>query len=91
MNKESRLVLEEFNVLLSADLRGQEVGFQGNKSMRYDFYIQWQPVVKLKAPLAATSEVLDGKKGPFNVEKYDAALMEMLYAVTDGIKSEILK
>ncbi|MFZ5563723.1 MAG: hypothetical protein ACOZBW_06685 [Thermodesulfobacteriota bacterium] len=90
-DKESRPVLEAFNVLLSADLRGQEVGFQGNKSMRYDFYIQWQPVVKLKSPLVATAEVLEGKKGPFNIEKYDAALMEMLYAVTDGIKSEILK
>ncbi|MBN1227746.1 MAG: IS200/IS605 family transposase [Deltaproteobacteria bacterium] len=65
--KQSKPVLQEFNILLSADLRSQEVGFKGNKKMRYDFYTQWTPIVKLKKDLISTDDVLDCKKGPLKI------------------------
>lgn len=89
--KGSKPILQEFNILLSADLRSQEVGFEGAKKMRYDFYTQWQPIVTLKKPIMSTDDVMDDNKGPFNVAKYDKALMDMLYAVTDGIKTNLMK
>ena len=88
-SKKDQPVLDGFNVLLSADLRSQEVGFQGNKTMRYDFYTQWEPIVTLKNSLLSTEEVLDGENGSFNVAKYDKALMDMLYSIIGGIDAGI--
>jgi len=89
--KESKPILQEFNILLSTDLRAQEVGFEGNKKFRYDFYTQWQPIVTLKNPLISSDDVLESKKGPLDIAKYDKALMDMLYTVTDGIKASLMK
>ncbi len=84
--KNFKPVLKNFDVLLSADIREEEVGFKGNKKMRYDFMTQWAPVVKLEKEFITAEEVTETKKGPVVVEKYDKGLMEMLYAVTDGIR-----
>lgn len=90
-SKDDQPILTEFNMLLSSNIKETEVGFKGNKKMRYDFMNQWQPIVTLKAPLESEDEVMDGKKGPFNVTKYDKALMDMLYAITDATKVSISK
>lgn len=89
--KKSKPVLNKFDVLMSADLRSQEVGFKGKKKMRYDFHTQWLPIVNLKKPMITQEHVLEGKKGPLDVKKYDKALMDILYAVTDGTKACIKK
>ena len=59
------------------------------KELEIDFYTQWEPIVTLKNSLLSTEEVLDGEKGPFNVAKYDKALMDMLYSVISGIDAGI--
>ena len=76
---------------MSADIKAQEVGFKGKKKMRYDFMTQWMPILSLKAELMSTETVLDGKKGPLNVAKYDKALMDMIYAISDGFDAMIKK
>ncbi|MDD5756895.1 MAG: hypothetical protein PHR23_06410 [bacterium] len=86
-NKKDQPVLDQFDILLSTDLRGQEVGFKGDKKMRYDFYVQWQPILKLKVELESQDPVREDKKGPLNVAMYDKALTSMLSAVTNGFSS----
>ncbi|MBU0996026.1 MAG: hypothetical protein KJ737_26320 [Proteobacteria bacterium] len=84
-DKNFKPILKQFDVIMSAEIKPQEVGFKGNKKMRYDFLTQNEPLVKMKTELITADEVTDGKKGPFNVEKYDKALMGILYTVTDSL------
>lgn len=86
-NKKDQPVLDQFDILLSTDLRGQEVGFKGDKKMRYDFYVQWQPILKLQKELESQDPVREDKKGPLNVGMYDKALTSMLSAVINGFSS----
>lgn len=78
-------VLTAFEIKMSADLRSQEVGFKGNKSLRYDFYTQWEPIVKLKEPIISEADIRGEEKGTIDLVKYDAELMGMLGAVENGI------
>jgi hypothetical protein len=87
--KKDRPVLTQFDIILNGGMKGTEVGFKGNKKMRYDFMVQNEQLVKLKEDLISGDDVYEGKKGPFSVEKYDKALKDILYAITDGIKESI--
>ena len=78
-------VLTAFEIKLSTDLRSQEVGFKGNKSLRYDFYTQWEPIVKLKEAIISEADIRGAEKGTIDLTKYDAELMGMLGAVENGI------
>lgn len=61
-NKKDQPIIEIFDIILSADLRGTEVGFKGHKKMRYDFHTQWHQLLKLdkaielQAPLSVRQE-----------------------------------
>ena len=78
-------VLSEFEVKMSSDLRSQEVGFSGHKSLRYDFYTQWEQIMKLKDAIVSEADVKGAAKGSIDLAKYDAELMGMLTAVENGL------
>lgn len=84
-------ILSQLNMKLSSDIRAQEVGFAGNKKMRYDLYTQWHEMVSLKTPVESTVDIQGENKGDVNMEAYDKALMEILTSVNDMLKYEIGK
>ncbi|MDD5022261.1 MAG: hypothetical protein PHR82_09075 [Endomicrobiaceae bacterium] len=86
-NKKDQPVLDKFDIILSADLRGTEVGFKGHKKMRYDFHMQWHPLMQLKKEIESQDPVRADKKSPFDAGMYDKALSSMLSAVIGGFKS----
>ncbi|OGS18579.1 MAG: hypothetical protein A3J83_05485 [Elusimicrobia bacterium RIFOXYA2_FULL_40_6] len=84
-------VIDKFEIKYSGNIKETKVGFKGAEKMRYDFMTQWEPVLNLKEELKSTDSVMDGKKGPLNVEKYDKALMDMIYAIVDGFNAVLQK
>ncbi len=86
-NKKDQPVLDMFDIILSADLRGTEVGFKGHKKMRYDFHMQWHQLMKLKKVIESQDPVRADKKSPFDLVMYDKALGSMLSSVIGGFKA----
>jgi hypothetical protein len=84
-------IIDNFEIKFSGDIKETEVGFKGNKKMRHDVLIQWEPILNLKTEIMSTDKVMDGKKGPLNVAKYDKALMDIIYAITDGFGATLQK
>jgi len=82
-------VLTAFEIKMSADLRSQEVGFKGNKSLRYDFYTQWEQIAKLKEAVISEADIRGAEKGSIDLAKYDAELMGMLGAIQNGLSFAI--
>ena len=85
IGKKGAPVLSDFEIKMSSDLRSQEVGFKGNKSLRYDFYTQWESIAKLKEAIISEADVRGAEKGSIDMNKYDAELLGMLGAVENGI------
>ncbi len=86
-NKKDQPILETFDIILSADLRGTEVGFKGHKKMRYDFYMQWHQLLKLDKAIESQDPVRADKNSPFDFAMYDKALGSILSAVIGGFKA----
>ncbi len=87
--KKGAPTLKSMDVVVYADLDGQKVGFAGNKKMSYNFKRQNETVFKLKKPLANPVDIAGPEKGDVDVEKYDAALMELLTAAVDMLKADL--
>jgi len=85
IGKKGAPVLADFDVKMSSDLRSQEVGFSGHKSLRYDFYSQWEQIAKLKEGIISEADVKGAQKGSIDLNKYDAELMGMLGAIENGL------
>ena len=58
----------------------QEVGFKGKKKMSYGFKTSGENIFNLKKGIITTDDVIEGKKGPLDIKKYDTALMEIIFA-----------
>ncbi|MFH2138378.1 MAG: hypothetical protein ABII88_07690 [Candidatus Omnitrophota bacterium] len=82
-------ILQSFNVLLSADIRGQEVGFKGNKKMRYDLYTQWLPILEMPLPIMNIADIAGPEKGSIDMSAYDKALMDVINSVGAAYKYSI--
>jgi hypothetical protein len=80
--KDAKPIINKFDIFLSADILETEVGFKGDKKMRYDLKTQWEQILKLKAPIITQDTVMEGKKGDLDVKKYDDAMMSILLAIT---------
>ncbi|OGS23632.1 MAG: hypothetical protein A2297_08360 [Elusimicrobia bacterium RIFOXYB2_FULL_48_7] len=77
-------VLSSFEMLLSADMRSQKVGFKGKEKLRYDFYTQWANLVSMKKGIESKTNFDKKKDGKFDVDQYNAELKDMLYGIVGG-------
>jgi hypothetical protein len=82
-------VLSAFEIKMSTDLRSQEVGFSGHKSLRYDFYTQWEQIANLREGIISEADVRGAEKGSLDLAKYDAELMGMLTALENALSYSI--
>ncbi|MFH2203012.1 MAG: hypothetical protein ABIJ96_07850 [Elusimicrobiota bacterium] len=76
-------VLKTFEVLISGDLRGEEVGFKGHKKMSYGFRRQDENIFALEKPITSTVDIQGEGKGSVDMKKYDEALFAIVGSVVD--------
>ena len=84
--KNSKPVISQFEVKLSADMVETEVGFKGNNKMNYGLNTQWEQIFNLKNGIITQDDVLESKKGPLDIKKYDTAMMDILFAITNAME-----
>ena len=87
--KKGAPVLRNFDLTLFADLRGEEVGFEGNKKMSYTFHRQNENIFKLNKPIVNLTDISGEEKGTVNIEKYDEALMQIIDAAINMMKEDL--
>ncbi|MBP7653521.1 hypothetical protein KA977_08865 [Candidatus Dependentiae bacterium] len=89
--KKGAPVLKSLDIVLFADLRGIEVGFEGNKKMSYSFHRQNETIFKIKKPMVNLIDISGEEKGAVDMEKYDKGLMELISAAVDMMKFTLQK
>jgi len=87
--KKGAPVLKSFDIILNGDLRGDEVGFKGNKKISYGFYKQNQNIFKLKKSMENRIDISGEEKGSVDLEKYDNGLMELINATINMMKESL--
>lgn len=78
--KKGAPVLRSMDLIIYADLRGYEVGFEGNKKMAYDFHRQNENIFRITKPIVNDLDIAGEEKGSVDMAKYDKGLMEALNA-----------